>query len=307
MSTRMLFEQSVAITAPEVHPNDIQDKDVSRITAGLLETGCRHFVISGGDLFWLNIIHKFRSLDLDVRFDLLWHSNYAQLGEPHDWHLWSHWLAAHKDGLITRIGVVKEGYDEFLQGLGIDAVFIPNIVKTDIDKIHPNDHNDSIGVWLSGSSNYRKPVLPSLIALALLGKFTLKGSGLGDSGIVAADQLGLRLDGVHAAPISVAKLHQEMSSTAATLYVTLSECSPMLPLESLALGVPCLVGPSSHLFRHDDKLRDWLVVEHPTDARMIAKKLDRAVEDRSEIVEAYREYARMEVKEAEAGVARLLT
>ena len=65
----------------------------------------------------------------------------------------------------------------------------------------------------------------------------------------------------------------------------------MVPLESLAQGTPCLVGPTSHLFRDDRYLFDRLVVPFPDSSESIFEKSLQALEERSEIVEAYRAYA----------------
>ena len=65
----------------------------------------------------------------------------------------------------------------------------------------------------------------------------------------------------------------------------------MLPLESLAKGVPCLLGPNSHLFEDDATLRDFLVVDYHERADVIARDMQRVLEARSEVVEAYRRWA----------------
>jgi len=90
------------------------------------------------------------------------------------------------------------------------------------------------------------------------------------------------------------------------LYVTLSECSPMLPLESFALGVPCLVGPSSHLFRDDPWLAPRLVVEDPLNSALIARKLDRLIAEREAVIAHYRDYARSELAQAKRGIESLV-
>jgi hypothetical protein len=76
------------------------------------------------------------------------------------------------------------------------------------------------------------------------------------------------------------------------LYVTLSECCPMLPLESLSEGAPCLIGPNSHLFEEDQYLFDRLVVPFPDRNDVIGWYIERAIDERDEIIAAYRRYVR---------------
>ena len=85
-------------------------------------------------------------------------------------------------------------------------------------------------------------------------------------------------------PRALARMH-------VNLYVTMSECAPMLPLESLAAGAPCLLGPTSHYFEDEPWLHSHLVVPSPDRAEVIAEYIRRALEARDEIIAAYRRYA----------------
>lgn len=307
MSTRCLFDQWLAFPpTSDGHPDEITDHDIERFAAIILRSQGQHFVVSGGDLFWIDIIRKVRRERSAIRFDLLWHSNYAQMGESHDWKLWEGWLAALREGLVTKVGVVKEGYDAFLRSIGFDSVFVPNAIPPSRATPSVDPVSDSVGIWLSGSSDYRKPVYPGLMALSLLGKYSLSAAGIGQSGLRLASRLGLRINEISPKPLSPSTLYRRMASTSATLYTTLSECSPMLPLESFALGVPCLVGPSSHLFRDHDCLSRFLVVRNPLDAREIALKLEGAIANRLAILEAYQKYADEEVAKSRQALGKLL-
>ena len=64
----------------------------------------------------------------------------------------------------------------------------------------------------------------------------------------------------------------------------------MLPLESLAVGTPCLTGPTSHLFEDNPFLRQLLVVPYPDSASIIAKFTQRALKKRNEIIQCYIDY-----------------
>ena len=82
-----------------------------------------------------------------------------------------------------------------------------------------------------------------------------------------------------------------LASNAINLYVTLSECAPMLPLESLAEGVPCLFGPNNHFFSDHPYLRSRLMVDIPDSETRIAEYARTAIEERNKIITEYREYA----------------
>ncbi len=306
-STRHLFDQ--ALPVPEnatIHPQDLTADDIDRYARVLLASGATHFVVSGGDTFFLDLIRQVHKYERGARFDLLWHSNFLQMGEPHDWSLLVPWLRAAEDGLVRRIGVVKEGLDAFFRSMGLDCVFVPNVLRGDPDEITLSPNEDSVGLWLSGSSSYRKVPYASIMAVKAVEGMALKGSGLDERArtIVATLRVPFKRLWSHVLPQS--QLRHEMRSTAVTLYVTLSECSPMLPLESFQEGVPCLVGPSSHLFRDDPVLSEALIVKDPLSPGLIAEHLQEVRKKRGTLLTAYKDYAKREADFAKRQLDRLV-
>jgi len=87
------------------------------------------------------------------------------------------------------------------------------------------------------------------------------------------------------------QMSDRLASMHLNLYVTLSECAPMLPLESLSVGAPCLFGPNSHLLEDNEYLHKTLVVPYPDSAHAIGVQAIKALEQRNEIVSAYRKFA----------------
>ena len=68
------------------------------------------------------------------------------------------------------------------------------------------------------------------------------------------------------------------------LYVTLSECYPMTPMESYAAGVPCLTSRTSVLFRDDPELWSLTTVDEIDNPRAIAVSARRLLDRRDEAV-----------------------
>lgn len=306
-STLNLFDQALPIPAtPAEHPDEITAEDLTFYSRTLVSTGVQHFVVSGGDTFWLEIIRRVQALDPGVRFDVLWHSNYLQMGEEHDWNLLRHWLRALSDGAVTRVGVVKRGLERFFRGMGLDAVFVPNVIRADPAAISYAGAVRKAGIWLSGSTEYRKMPHAALLALKMLKDVRLVGSGFDQGAMEMVAELGLAYDRLWPTPLSQAALHKAIRQTGLTLYVTLSECSPMLPIESMHLGVPCLVGPTSHLFRDHDYLRRALVVMAPLSPASIHDHAQIALAEGERIIEAFRAYAQEEQEQAKLALGVLL-
>jgi hypothetical protein len=260
-------------------PDTVGKKEIETYAAVISALPIKTLVISGGDPFALTLLKELRLRRPDIDGRLLWHSNFLQMGEEHDWERFKLWLDAAHKGHVSRFGVVKKGLDDFLNDFGVPSVFVQNRVRTVPDA--PRDYTsgrDRVGMWLSGSSSYRKLPYNVLCGLRLLDGITLTGAGFDGRALSLIKELGLRHDTLEQEPIPRSELIARMPTTALSLYVTISECMPMLPLESIAVGVPCLIGASSHFLKDDHELADIYVVEQMAEPLSIARKIRHALD-----------------------------
>ena len=84
----------------------------------------------------------------------------------------------------------------------------------------------------------------------------------------------------------VEQLLKRMSKNTINLYVTYSECAPMLPLESMEMNVVCISGNNHHYFKNT-ALEEYLIVNREDDVIAIKEKIDYALENKDKIFELY--------------------
>ncbi len=291
-STRSLFEHALAFPqSTEVEPYGIEADEIEMMARAIADAEIEHFILSGGDEIHLRLARRIKAIRPGVRCDLLWHASYVQFSEDYTWRLLGLWIEAAREGLVHTIGTVKQGMDRFFASRGVRSCFVMNYIARIPDSPStPEAGGPHLGLWLAGA-NYRKLPHAMLAAAAMTPGAVVHGSNLEGRPIEVARYLAL--DGGRLEPRSIeqADLEDAIRLTHLTLYVTYSECAPMLPLESLGLGVPCLVGPNSHLFLDDDYLASRLVVPYPDRADTIADWIERALAERDQIIEAYKNYA----------------
>ena len=152
------------------------------------------------------------------------------------------------------------------------------------------DGGPHFGLWIS-NEGWRKFPYAMAAATARVPGGNLHFNGEHQRLVEFSNMVGLKTQAHGAGLFDAEELNKWMRLMHLNLYVTLSECCPMLPLESLAVGTPCLVGPNSHLFRDDRYLFDRLVVPFPDSSESIYEKMVQAMEERTEIIDAYRAYA----------------
>ena len=84
-------------------------------------------------------------------------------------------------------------------------------------------------------------------------------------------------------------LLRKMSENDINLYVTFSECAPMLPIESMEVGTLCISGNNHHYFK-GTKLEEYLIVDREDDVIEIAEKIRYALDNKDEIFKLYNEW-----------------
>ena len=231
-ATGNLFRHTIA------PPADLEAADLGRFAKRLLATGTRHFVVSGWSPSRLELV---RLLAADeARVDGIWHGNYLQTREDYGWEMFQGVIALARDGKITKVGVVKAGMDVWLRGLGISAGLLLNFVP-DIPQgpsvAEPGGPH--LGLWLA-AEGYRKLPYAMIAAAGMIDGTTLAGSGLSERALEFARFVGLDTTRLLTSALDRPDLLAAMARTHLNLYVTQSECGPMLPFESLAVGVPCV-------------------------------------------------------------------
>ena len=257
-ATRTLFERTLVLT------HRLTASQVDHWARRIHEAGARHVVLSGVCSSHLQLAQRLREIDDGVRVDALWHGSYVQAREDFAWDVFQQMVRAAREGHLNRIGVVKRGMERWFQKLGISSDLLLNYVpKLPAAASKPDEGGPHVGVWLS-NENYRKLPFAMLAAVGMIDGAVLRGAGLSERSLEYVSFLEIPQERLTTSPLPGEDLRAQMARCHVNLYVTASECCPMLPLESLAEGTPCLVSPNSHLFEDDEFLHSRLVVPRPT-------------------------------------------
>ncbi len=269
-------------------PDDVVGDELTSAVRRIAEAGVSVLVTGGYPPCVPHIAAVTR--ECGIRMLATWHGSFMQYGEPAEHHALHQLINFAETDLIERIGFVKVGMAEAFQAIGVPAATLFNYLRqTPRPAANPSSNVTTlrIGIW-SVASIWRKIPYAMLAACASLGKpVTVYASGDDPHLARLAEELGIQLRLVGSA-VPQDEMADWLRRMDINLYVTLSECAPMLPLESLAVGVPCLFGPNAHYFDNDRYLRDRLVVPEPDRHERIAESILRAIDEREAILEHYR-------------------
>ncbi len=271
--------------------DDLTPEVGNRIAALFYEAKINTVTIQGFPITYYHLIKALAKFKLEISVSLIWHGNFLHTKEDYSWESWKIVNQLYDEGYIQRIGFVKKGMAEIYRSNGMNAFFIMNLVDQIPDKPSPLLSMDpQIGIWAEPDWGWKKLPYSMLASLRLIPN--AKGSVFNVS--PRAEEFGRQLSvecKYYNDPLTHAQTIEKLGQMHLNLYTSLTECAPMLPLESLSVGVPCVLGPTSHYFKDDPWLYSHLVVPSPDDAYEIAVVVNRALENRDDIINRYRPYA----------------
>ena len=239
---------------------------------------------------WDNIAKELKRLSPEITIKVLWHGSNALLTEDYDFQVFIQILRMHETNIVDEIGFVKKSMYEFYKEKGYRCSFIMNHIKiSNIDKYKTDKKNDTtkVGLYCSGD-RWVKNTYNQLSAVSLIENVILDCLPLTYKVQELANQLKLSLTGVQT-NLSREELFKRMAKNDINLYVTFTECAPLLPLESLELGVPCITGDNHHYFEGHE-IEKYLVVNKEDNIVEIYNKIKNALENKDKIIKLYKEW-----------------
>lgn len=287
--------------------DNLTNQEIEHHAKVLMESGCKAIVLQGFPNSFEYLINHLNRVAPNLPIYLLYHGNFLHSSEEYSWQAFKSIVELARAKKIKKVGFVKKGMAETMANQGFRTGFIKNfynvIPKSESSPL-AEDNKIGIGVWSNGYA-WMKPPFCMIAAASMLKNSRIYGSGFNQRAVDLCLLLDVDYD-ISFSPLPHKELLVKMGQMHVNLYVTLSECAPMLPLESLAMGVPCISGPNHHYFEDDEYLRNRLIVECPDKEWLIFKKLETALNERTKIINAYIEYAKRYNEEAKDSVKKFL-
>jgi len=212
-----------------------------------------------------------------LRVLTLFHSSPAQHGvDGGEAEAVAEMLGLHKAGIVGGVATVKVGVARSMRSLGHDVTHVGNRVPA-LDTIEPAAVADGINVGIFLYPLWRKNVATQILAAHLLG---WRPFVMDDPQVPYLSRNDLTICG----ELSRDEFLPIQAAMDITFNVTLSECHPMLPMESYRLGVPCLMSRTSDLFTDDPDLYELTTVDRADNPDAIAEAAERLLTNKAEAV-----------------------
>lgn len=292
-STRDLFKNTVAISEL------INKEQIKIIGDKILSCNFEQIIFSSITFGIKPLIEYIYQNNKKIKIKFLWHGSHAMLVQRNESYFLYSILELFERGMLTSIGFAKESMAKFYSQKGYNSYFVPNTINNikhiynggKFNKLSFNRNKDNtyIGLYSAGD-RWEKNIYNQLSAVSLLGNNKIVDI-IPTTGLVKnfCKLMNLTINNEKLGYLSRPQLLYRMSQNDINLYVTFTECSPVLPLESLELGVPCITGNNHHYFRNS-KLSDYLIVNSEDNIDEIAEKINICLENKDEILTLYKEW-----------------
>ena len=283
----------------------LRKKDVKLVGDAILNAQIKQVIFSAMCIGWKELAIYIKQKNPEIKIKSFWHGNHSQVSEPYGWARNMEIIDLHKQGIIDVMGTCKRSLIEFYKKEGYKTAFITNrvVLKEKIKRTRKTDEI-RIGLYAAKSDDWRKNMFTQIASVAFIENAVLDMVPLNKDAIEFAKMIGVKLEGLEK-PIPRDELIKRLANNDLNLYVTFSECAPMLPLESFEVGVPCLTGNNHHYFKNTE-LEKYLVINNEASAIDISKKAKYCIENKDEIMKLCKDWVKENNKKSKDDVQKFI-
>ncbi len=264
-------------------------KDVRKISKAIIDNGYKKVYFSAFCYNWMKVIKKVKKMNPSIEIKTYWHGSHSQILDYFGWNRNQEIFTLFREGYLKEMATCKLSLVPFYEYNNFKTIFLNNTVHFDGKKYESNVKNKKtkIGVY-SANTDWRKNMMCQVAAVKLLNNAVIDMVPLNPSAKRLADTLDIEMEGLPKA-IKREEILKRMAKNDINVYVTFSECAPMLPIESLEVGIPCITGNNHHFFK-DTKLEKYLVINNETDVKEIKDKIQLCLKEKDTIIKLYRDW-----------------
>lgn len=300
-STKELFEN--LIDCGEI----LRKSDVKKIGDAILNGNKKQIIFSSFAKGWYDLATYLKTQNPKIKIKTFWHGSNSQILDSYGWERNKEIITLHKKAVVDLMGICKQSMLNFYKQNGFNSFFITNKTKLSKDKFKTKtkkQKNIKIGLYAARCDDWRKNMYTQILSASLIENAVIDIIPLNDDAKKFANSINLKYTGIEKT-VSREELLERMKENDVNLYVTLSECSPMLSLESFEVGIPCVVGNHCHYFTNSP-LEKEVVVFNEDDALEIKERILNCIKNKKQILEKYDDFEIKNTKESKKQVEEFL-
>ena len=264
-------------------------KDIKMLAETIVENDIKTVILSQICDGWTRLIKEINKRNSNIKIKVIWHGNCYEFFSDFTWNLNKEVLELYKQNKIESFGFVRTTMYEFYKKVGVKSFYLQNNVH-----IHNNKNKESskkqkikIGVY-NADSRELKNIYTALSAIKAVQNSMADVVPINEGAKKFADIIGLETSSCEGY-IPTEELMERMKDNEINIYPTFTENSPMFPLESFEMGVPCLLGNNNDYFT-GTKLGEYIILEKEDDPLYIKEKIENVLANVQEVMDLYNKW-----------------
>ncbi|MDO4963598.1 MAG: capsular polysaccharide synthesis protein [bacterium] len=280
-------------------------KDIKKIAFAINSSNINQVIFSSFAKGWKDLAICIKKMNPNIKIKTYWHGSHSQVLDWYGWQRNLEIIELHRKGIIDIMATCKKSLIEFYKSQGFNSYFITNKVTTNICPEKKEKRNYlKVGIYAAKCDDWRKNMFSQIAAVSLIPNAVIDMVPLNESAVKFAKTLNVKLVGSENS-IPREEMIKRLSTNDINLYVTNSECAPMLPLESMEMGVPCITGNNHHYFINNE-LEDLVVVKNEESIIEIKDKIISATNNSNKIIKLYKKFSIQNFEESKIQINEFL-
>lgn len=223
------------------------------------------------------LIQQLKKANPDLRIFVLIHSAFIWFDSyPAENYVFEQFINMAKSGIIEKVGFCKRDLAEYFKGQGINTYFVMNRFYPErfVTK-HISKSNINIGVF--GQNHWHRNITNQVIGALMVNNTHIHVNEISDHFFI--DKARITVYGI----LPKAEFLKLYAGLDINMYISMTDCFPMVAIESMQYGVPCLVSDTSDVYSFNAKLKKWLTVSTIDGPIGISNKINEVIDNYNDI------------------------
>ena len=246
------------------------------------------------------LIQELKKQNPNLRIFVLIHSAFIWFDVyPAENAIFERFIDMAKQGIIEKVGFCKRDLAEFFKSKGLNTYFVMN-------RFYPEKHTfkninkSNINIGVFGNNLWHRNITNQVIGSLMVKNSKVHVNEISNHFFI--DQDRVEIHGILPKD-EFLKLYNQLDIN---LYISMTECFPMVAIESMQYGVPCLISDTSDVYAFNPKLKSALTVSTIDSPIGISKKINEVIENYSEIQREIKDYLPVLKCEVEKSITEFL-
>lgn len=274
-------------------------KEATKIAELFNQKGFKMIIANSYNDGWEKLFSAIKSINPKMMIKVILNNKSDIVANGADWKIFENIINLYNNKLVDEIGVFSKYNYEYL----IKKNFNVKLLKLDIENVEkstrPNvvDKNleTKIGLYRTTKDSANN-IYNQLCACCYTDDIKVDIEPINYEISALAKFLNINLSG-SATTLKLNELYKKMKDNDVNLFVKLNEDTSILPIESLEMGVPCVVGSNS--FINGTELEQYIKVTNPENINEISEKIRYVLTNQIEIMDAYTKWKEEYLKDVE--------